>query len=78
MMLAVGTAGLLADRIAAAAGQRVCAADSPVLACRGLPLGSPCVAGNNRPGRCASDGNIRIAPGVYWCNYCKPTGWPRE
>lgn len=78
LLVATGAAGILTDPSAAVAATRVCAADSPVIACRGLPLGSPCVAGNNRPGRCVSDGGIRVSPGVYSCNYCKPKGSPRE
>jgi hypothetical protein len=82
MLAAAAAGGLLAwpaaaEGGAAAANPRVCALDSPVEACRGLPLGSPCIAGNNRPGRCVSDGNNRDASGAYYCNYCKSSGSPR-
>lgn len=77
MVLAAAAAGVLALPTTAEARQRVCWANSQVEQCRGQALGSACVAGNNRPGRCVSDGNIQIAPGVYDCNYCKPSGRPR-
>jgi hypothetical protein len=72
--VAVGGGGLLCSLRSAHAAQRVCWTSSQVEACRGKPLGSECVAGNNRPGMCVSDGGIEIAPGVFDCNLCKPKG----
>lgn len=78
MAATAALAGLLAHPSEAQAARRVCWTSSQVIQCRGLPLGSPCTAGNGRPGRCVSDGNVQIAPGVYDCNVCKPKGGGRS
>src|SRR5262245_18160963 len=74
LALAAAVGGVLLLRPVAQAGRRVCWLSSQVIACRGLPLGAACLAGNGRPRRCVSDGNIQVAPGVYDCNACRSKG----
>lgn len=76
MAAAAAAGGLLAFGAGAQAGRagrgaRACWINSANTQCQGVPYGSPCVI-DDAPGTCVSDGNIRIAPGVYDCNYCKP------
>ncbi len=69
---AAACAGLLACASPAWAAKRIrmCSEFSAQVACRGVPMGSPCLGTNGgsvEEGRCWGP---KISPGVYNCNDC--------